>query len=310
LRICEQEPRVSNPYHRLTARLFDLWRRRVARPPTESKRWSAAKLLVSAIAGMAIAVFAVSRPLTAPLPNTISMVDMTWLEVRSAIAHGYTTVIVPSGGIEENGPHMVLGKHDYIVRYTAERIASELKNTLVAPVVSFVPQGDFSPPTGNMQFPGTIGVSDSVYAGLLEGIARSLKSAGFKTICFIADHGESQPPQNDVAARLTQEWMKDHVTVVSVADYYADEPQTQYLLAQGETRTSIGFHAGITDTSELLAAHPEGVDLRRFAEMPFTFAASGASGDPMRASVERGKALLDIKIAAAVRQIKASLPTQ
>src|ERR1700738_552689 len=146
------------------------------RPP---RRFSLYKLALAGIAGLAIALAISQRPLTAPLPDTIEIADMTWVEVRSAIARGYTTVIVPSGGIEQNGPHMVLGKHDYIVRFTAERIASELKNTLVAPVVSFVPEGDFVPPTGNMQFPGTIGVANDVYAGLLEGIARSLKSAGF-----------------------------------------------------------------------------------------------------------------------------------
>jgi creatinine amidohydrolase len=270
----------------------------------------ASKLGISALVGIALAVFVVSRPLTAPLPETIHMVDMTWPEVRSAIDHGYVTVIVPSGGIEQNGPHMVLGKHDYIVRYTAERIAAKLKKTLVAPTVSFVPEGDYAPPSGNMRFPGTIGVPDSVYAGILEGIARSLKSAGFKSICFIADHGQSQSPQNEVAARLTREWAKDRVAVISVADYYADDPQTQYLLAQGETRASIGDHAGITDTSELMTAHPGGVDLRRLAEMRLTLVASGASGNPLKASAERGKALLDIKIDAAVRQIKASLPTQ
>ena len=58
----------------------------------------------------------VNRPLTAPLPNTINIADMTWVEVRSALEQGYTTVIVPSGGIEQNGPHMIIGKHDHIVR--------------------------------------------------------------------------------------------------------------------------------------------------------------------------------------------------
>jgi creatinine amidohydrolase len=273
-------------------------------------RWSAAKAVASVLAGAAIAIFAVSRPLTAPLPNTINMADMTWPELRAAIEHGYTTVIVASGGIEQNGPHMVLGKHDYIVRFTAERIASKLTKTLVAPVVSFVPEGDYTPATGNMQYPGTIGLPDSVFAGVLEGIARSLKNAGFKTICFIADHGQSQKPQNDVAAKLTREWTSERVAVVSVADYYADEAQTQYLLDQGETRASIGEHAGITDTSELMAAHRDGVNLRRLAEMRLTFAASGASGNPAKASAERGEALLEIKIDAAVRQIRASLPTQ
>src|SRR4051812_44958145 len=95
------------------------------------------KLAVSGAAGLAIAGAAISRPLTAPVPSTVHMTDMTWVEVMSALERGSKTVIVPSGGIEQNGPHMVLGKHDYIVRWTAERIATELGNTLVAPVVSY-----------------------------------------------------------------------------------------------------------------------------------------------------------------------------
>jgi creatinine amidohydrolase len=271
---------------------------------------SSFKLGLSVAAGFAIAAIYVTRPLTAPLASTVDMADMTWLEVRAAVAHGYTTVIVPSGGIEQNGPHMVLGKHDYIVRYTADRIAMALTNTLVAPTIPYVPEGDVSPPTGNMQFPGTIGVAPEAFASVLDGIARSLKSAGFKTICFIADHGQSQAPQNEVASRLTHDWQKDGVTVLSVSAYYDDAPQMRYLTDQGETRASIGNHAGIIDTSELLAVHPDGVDLHRFADMPFTFAASGGDGDPMRASAERGKALLQIRVDAAVRQIKAALATQ
>jgi creatinine amidohydrolase len=268
------------------------------------KRISPAKLALSSVVGLALALAVVSRPLTAPLPNTLYLPEMTWVEVRSALDRGYTTVIVPTGGIEENGPHMILGKHDYIVRYTAERIAKELGHALVAPVVSFVPEGDFSPPTGNMRFPGTVGVSEAAFAQVLDGIARSLKSAGFKTICFISDHGQSQKPQAQVAERLNHEWARQGVTVIAVGDYYADEPQIQFLLGQGETRATIGGHAGITDTSELLAVHPEGVDLTRIAGRPFTLAETGADGDALRASSERGKALLDIKVQAALRQIR------
>ena len=73
--------------------------------------------------------------------------DLTWMEIRDAIAAGKSTAIVYAGGIEQNGPHMILGKHDQIVAWTAERIASELGHTLVAPVVSYVPEGDYAPPT-------------------------------------------------------------------------------------------------------------------------------------------------------------------
>jgi creatinine amidohydrolase len=262
-------------------------------------------LALSGIAGLAIALMIAQRPLTAPLPDTIEIADMTWVEVRSAIARGYTTVIVPSGGIEQNGPHMILGKHDYIAKFAAGQIAGRLGKTLVAPVIPFVPEGDFDPPQGHLRFPGTIGVTEEAFAGVLDGIARSLKAGGFKTICFIGDHGGSAKPQAEVAARLTKEWAQQGIRVIDVSDYYADEGQTNFLKQQGETPASIGQHAGISDTSELMAVHPTGVDLGRFADAPFTLESNGVSGDPMRASVERGRALIDIKVEAAVRQIRA-----
>ena len=39
--------------------------------------------------------------------------ELTWVEVRDAIKAGKTTVIMPTGGVEQSGPHMVLGKENY-----------------------------------------------------------------------------------------------------------------------------------------------------------------------------------------------------
>jgi creatinine amidohydrolase len=277
---------------------------------TPPRRYAVFKLALVAVASATFALTIATRPLTAPLPNTLRMTDMTWVEVRSAIAQGYTHVIVPSGGIEQNGPHMILGKHDHIVSFAAERIASQLGRTLVAPVVSYVPQGSYAPPEGNLRFPGTIGVLDDVYAGVLEGIAKSLKLAGFKTICLIADHGGSAKPQAELAQRLSREWASDGVRVISVDDYYgaAGEEQSKLLIGQGETPKTVGQHAGITDTSELMAVHPQGVDLARLASFPFPREPTGADGDARRASAERGRALIALKVEAAVRQIRAMSP--
>jgi len=274
--------------------------------PTEpARRYRAARLALAGVAGLALAFYWVQRPLTAPLPDTVQIADMTWVEVRSALARGYTTVIVPSGGIEQNGPHMVLGKHDYIVGWSAVEIAKELGQTLVAPVIPYVPEGDYDPPTGHLRFPGTIGIPEEVYARMLEGIARSLKAGGFKTICFIADHAGSLKPQTEVAERLSREWGKQGVRVIDVSDYYADAAETDYLKSQGETPGAIGQHAGISDTSELMAVHPEGVDIQRYADTTFALEPNGVSGDPIKSSAERGRALLNIKIFAAIKQIRA-----
>jgi creatinine amidohydrolase/Fe(II)-dependent formamide hydrolase-like protein len=274
------------------------------------RHFSPLKLAGAVAAGLAVTLFVMNRPLTAPLPNTVQIADMTWVEVRTALEHGFTTVIVPSGGIEQNGPHMIVGKHDYIVKHAAERIAGELGKTLVAPVISYVPEGAYDPPTGHMRFPGTIGVPEPVYAGIVEGIARSLKAGGFRTIVFIADHGGSLAPQAETIARLNAEWAGKGVRVIHGDAYYADDAQIALLLKQGETRAAIGQHASLIDTSELMAVNPRGVDLDRLAGLKLTMQTTGIVGDPARASAERGKALLELRIRAAVQQIRSTVPTQ
>ena len=241
------------------------------------------------------------------VPGSLDIADMTWIEVRDAVAAGRHTAIVPSGGIEQNGPHMILGKHDRIVRVAARRIAAELGDALVVPVLSFSPQGRFDPPEGNLRFPGTIGVTEDAFAAMLDGIARSLRASGFRTICFLADNGPSQRPQERLAARLSAEWRRDGLRVIAVDRYYgAIAQQDDWLRAQGETAATIGTHAGIGDTSELMSVHPPGVDLSRLPSRPEALPALGATGEPARASAPRGEAMLEMRIAAAVAQIRAA----
>jgi len=38
---------------------------------------------------------------------------LTWPEVSDALRAGKTTVIIPTGGTEQNGRQMVLGKHKF-----------------------------------------------------------------------------------------------------------------------------------------------------------------------------------------------------
>lgn len=274
-------------------------------PPLRRDRPSGATLALGCATALLSTLLFIQRPLTAPLADTVQIADLTWVEVRSLVRHGYTTVIVPSGGLEQNGVHLAIGKHDRIVAYTAARIASALGRTLVTPVVSFVPQGDYASPTGHLRFPGTIGVPDEVFAGTLEGIARSLKLAGFKTICLIADHGESLPPQKAVAEKLTREWAGEGVRVISADGYTADAEQVAWLKAQGETDASIGRHGGIQDTAELMAANPGSVKLDRWTDKPLLSEPTGSDGDPTHASPDTGARLLDMKIEAAIREIRA-----
>src|SRR6266550_6429083 len=125
-------------------------------------------------------------------PDSLFLEELSWSELRYLVGSGKTTILVPIGWTEQNGPHMALGKHNRRVQVLSEKIARALGNALVAPVVAYVPEGGINPPTEHMRFPGTITVPEDTFEKVLEYAARSFKAAGFKDIVFLGDHGSDQ----------------------------------------------------------------------------------------------------------------------
>jgi sterol desaturase/sphingolipid hydroxylase (fatty acid hydroxylase superfamily)/creatinine amidohydrolase/Fe(II)-dependent formamide hydrolase-like protein len=238
-------------------------------------------------------------------PN-VFMEDMTSQEVKDLIAHGYIRAIVPTGGVEQNGAHMVLGKHNYIIKATSEKIAIRAGHTLVAPPIPYSACGNICPPTGHMRFTGSISLTDDAFASVLECVARSLKQSGFKEIYFLGDHGPSQKIQNDVATKLSAEWQndqtKDPVKVVNLSNYYLENGQYMSFRLQGWDAKKIGTHAGIRDTAEMMAVHPQGVR-EKLMKAGTLNDGSGVDGDPTGATPLIGQQMLEMKIRAAVQQI-------
>jgi creatinine amidohydrolase/Fe(II)-dependent formamide hydrolase-like protein len=245
----------------------------------------------------------------AAAPRSPFIEDLTWIEVRDAVAAGAIVGIVPTGGSEENGPHMAIGKHNLIVRYCAGEIARRLGNALVAPVLAYVPEGSFDPPADNMALPGTIGVSEPTFAAILRDAATSLALAGMKLVCFLGDHGLSQRMQDDVAAELSRVWRARGIRVANLGRYYAANGEREWLLAHGYSDAEIGDHAGLLDTAELMAVDPGAVRAALLSPATWPRDRTGASGDPTRATAALGAQLLELKIAAAVAETRALVAT-
>ena len=243
----------------------------------------------------------------AQAPDTVLLEDLTWTELRAAILAGKTTIIVPIGGTEQSGPYMALGKHNVRARVLADKIARQLGNALVAPVIAYVPEGEVNPPTAHMRFPGTITVPNAVFEQVLESAARSFKLHGFRNIVFLGDHGGYQQSEKSVANRLDREWVATRVRVHAVPEYYraADSGFAQELKRQGYSDQEIGTHAGLADTSLSLAVDPRLVRSDRLAAGATAGAAEGVHGDPRRASAGLGQVGVDAIVAQTVAAIKA-----
>ncbi|MGH8715050.1 MAG: creatininase family protein [Casimicrobiaceae bacterium] len=238
-------------------------------------------------------------------PASLFLDDLTWTELRDQIAAGKTTVIVPIGATEQNGPLMALGKHNARVKALSERIARTLGNALVAPVIAYVPEGGIDPATQHMRFPGTITIPNAVFDQTLEYAARSFGHAGFRDIVFLGDHGGYQKDEAAVAARLNREWRRQATRAHAIGEYYS-ATQTAYVQAlksRGYSAEEIGLHAGLADTSLTLALAPDLVRAERLKSGKPT-PAEGVDGDPRRASAELGQLGVDLVVARSVAAIR------
>src|SRR5271156_4231645 len=103
--------------------------------------------LIAAIAIAALPAYGETR--------SVWIDDLTWPEVREAIAAGKRTAIICTGSSEQNGPHMVIGKHNFVAHYVAQRIAEELGDALVYPIMPFAETGNAAAHTGHMRYPGS-----------------------------------------------------------------------------------------------------------------------------------------------------------
>lgn len=179
-----------------------------------------------------------AQDLQAPRPiagiDSVFLEALTWMEVRDAVRAGKTTVIVSTGGLEPNGPYVAIGKHNYVLQAMTEAIARQLGNALVAPIIKFVPEGNMTPPSGHMKYPGTISVRETTFMVLLTDICSSLRQHGFTDIILIGDHGGSQRGMQTVAERLNKQWGGTPTMVHFIPEYYTQDMWSyDYLKAIG-----------------------------------------------------------------------------
>jgi creatinine amidohydrolase len=266
--------------------------------------------LLVLIVGFPWQLGAADPPLDAPRPiealDTVFIEEMTWMEVRDALAAGKTTAIVATGGVEQNGPYLATGKHNYILRPVTQAIARRLGNALVAPIVAFVPEGDIDPATGHMCYPGTISVNESTFAALLTDICASLRSHGFKNIVLLGDSGGNQAGMQRVAEELSARWSKGGPRVHFVAEFYDYDEVAQWLEREGIHQTPEGFHDDFAVTAQLMTVDPGLVRMKERGAVG-KFSINGIELAPAPKTIEWGKRIIDFRANATVRAIERSI---
>ncbi len=241
------------------------------------------------------------RPIAAL--DTVFIEEMTWMEVRDAMRAGKDTVIIATGGVEQNGPYLATGKHNYVLRATTAAIARKLGDALVAPIVAFVPEGDFDPPTLHMKYPGTISVTEETYQALLTDICRSFRTHGFRHIVLIGDSGGNQSGLKEVTAKLNQKWGNGKTRVYYIAEYYNFDDVGKWLKQRGIHPEPEGLHDDFGMTAVILSVDPTAVRMeQRIAANNFRI--DGIELSPAGKTMEWGRRIVDFRAEAATRGIR------
>jgi creatinine amidohydrolase len=240
--------------------------------------------------------------------------DLTWPDVADAFKAD-VPVIVPIGAASKEHGHHLPMKTDWLLAHAlAEGVAARLP-VLIAPIVPF----GYYPVFQN--YPGSQHLSADTFVRLLTELLERLLDQGARRLAILNTGVSTEGP----IGLGTRGILERRGVRIGVADVRRLGRAADHLLEQ-----EIGSHADERETSIMLAIAPELVrmDLAKqdygrdptpdvFAT-PTTmqsaranaadYSATGAFGDPTRASADKGRAFLDAMIGELVDGLTALFP--
>jgi len=241
----------------------------------------------------------------------IYLPEMTWEEVRDSLRE-VEVAVVPVGSTEQHGPHLPLQSDTAFVLHICRRAAEE-----VYPIALVTPPISIGISRHHMKFPGTLTLREETLIAVLMDVGWSLKHHGFRRIAIINGHGGNYHAMKIAAKKISEEFR-----VLTASMSYWE------LLPVGETskiiesfRARHAGHACEFETSLSYVIQPELVrrDKIRKGEgiesfpyenfMPinvFERSETGLpSGDPTKASPEKGRRLLELIVRELSKFLKA-----
>lgn len=244
------------------------------------------------------------RPIAAQ--DTVFIEEMTWMEVRDALQAGKDTVILATGGVEQAGPYLAMGKHNYVCRATTEAIARKLGNALVAPIIPFVPEGNIDPPTAHMKYAGTISLTECTYRALLRDLCACFRTHGFAHLVLLGDSYDNQQGLKAVAEELDGEWAGGRTRVYYIPEYYNQERTTQWLKEQGIHQKPEWIHDDLVTTATVLTVNPAHARTNeRLAAGKFRL--NGLDLAPVSNTLAWGRRIVDFRATLTVEAIRRRL---
>lgn len=220
-----------------------------------------------------------------------------------------TIVVLPVGAIEQHGPHLPVSVDSDLVEGVIGRLMAHLPQDLS---VLVLPPFSYGKSNEHGVIPGTISLSAETLMRLLSDIGASLARTGFRRLVLLNGHGGNSAALDIMARDLK---IAHDLHVITCHWYNFNEADT----VSDATEQAFGIHAGLVETSAMLALKPELVAMDKARNFPNAakdwqdayrhlglsagrarpawvigdLNADGACGDAASATTEIGERLLD-----------------
>lgn len=230
----------------------------------------------------------------------IPYVHMTWTDA-AGIDPANTIGLIPTGAVEQHGPHLPVATDMLIAEELGRRVADALAyDVVVAPVV---PAGLSD---AHLQFPGTVSVDEALLRSLVSSYVEAYERIGINRVAIFSAHGGNFPMMESL--QREGGGSKAKVIAYTSLDRYVDA-MFAGAAAAGIVVPGSDQHGGGVETSQMLASHPalvrsfSGVTgfVGKAEDLRLTIAQrglremspSGVMGTPSEASAEAGELIYD-----------------
>lgn len=174
--------------------------------------------------------------------------EMRWSQMKE-LDRSKTVTILPTGSMEQHGPHLPLQVDHFIANRLAEDLQERIPETLILPPVWAGTSGH------HMDFPGTITLRPRVFIDLLRDICGCMHHHGFRRMVLLNGHGGNRASLEV----LGQELYAEMGFSVNLIVYWDLVPELVKSLKKSKSK-GMG-HSGELETSLMLYLAPHLVDL-------------------------------------------------
>lgn len=175
----------------------------------------------------------------------MQLAKATWTEVEKVSREA--VVVIPTGSLEQHGPHLPLATDTLLVTAVAEAVEARLGDDVV--LLPTIWQGASG---HHLSFPGTVSASFEGYDQAVRAAVTSLSAHGFHRFVVLNGHGGNTSP-NQVAARALKE-ANPNLTLAAFG-YFDFVTEKAPELLQGPTKRM--RHACEAETSLMLHLYPD-----------------------------------------------------